>query len=184
MFTERADKLRPGHSLKSPGDGVAPVADVGAMISGERFPGLQHAIQEAVDRGATLTVGGEPWTHPYLERGSYFKPTLLGDVDPDTGVAQTERKSLREGDVCSETHRHPVFAPIGLIIKYENVEQAIEIANGTRYGLGASVFGPVKDECLKVAKRLQCGMVAINDFGVFYVSATFPSWHRGAVSLT
>ena len=65
-----------------------------------------------------------------------------------------------------------MFAPIGLIMKYETVEQAIEIANGTRYGLGASVFGPVKDDCLKVAKRLQCGMVAINDFGVFYVSDT------------
>ena len=63
-----------------------------------------------------------------------------------------------------------VFAPIGLIIKYETVEQAIEIANSTRYGLGASVFGPVKDDCVKVAKRLHCGMVAVNDFGVFYVS--------------
>ncbi|EJF67146.1 meiotic sister-chromatid recombination aldehyde dehydrogenase [Dichomitus squalens] len=157
LFTERADKLRPGHSLKSPGDGVAPVADVGAMISGERFPGLQHAIQEAVDQGATLTVGGEPWLHPYLERGSYFKPTVLGDVNPDAPIAQSE-----------------LFAPIGLIIKYETVEQAIEIANGTRYGLGASVFGPVKDECLKVAKRLQCGMVAINDFGVFYLNQDLP----------
>ncbi|KAI0718937.1 meiotic sister-chromatid recombination aldehyde dehydrogenase [Cerioporus squamosus] len=151
LFTERADKLRPGHSLKSPGDGVAPVADVGAMISGERFPGIQHAIQNAVAQGATLTVGGEPWTHPYLERGSYFKPTLLGDVNPDSEIAQNE-----------------LFAPIGLIIKYDTVEQAIEIANGTRYGLGASVFGPVRDECLKVAQRLHCGMVAINDFGVFY----------------
>ena len=66
-----------------------------------------------------------------------------------------------------------VFAPIGLIMKYETVEQAIEIANSTRYGLGASVFGPVRDECLKVAKRLQCGMVAVNDFGVFYVSDVF-----------
>ncbi|KAH9920227.1 meiotic sister-chromatid recombination aldehyde dehydrogenase [Epithele typhae] len=156
MFTERVDKLRPGHSLKSPGDGVAPVADVGAMIAGDRFPGLQHAIQDAVAQGATLTVGGEPWTHPYLERGSYFKPTLLGDVNPDASIAQSE-----------------LFAPIGLIIKYETVEQAIEIANSTRYGLGASVFGPVKDDCVKVAKRLHCGMVAVNDFGVFYVNLPF-----------
>ena len=58
-------------------------------------------------------------------------------------------------------------------MKYETIEQAIEIANGTRYGLGASVFGPVRDDCMKVAKRLQCGMVAINDFGVFYVSTVF-----------
>lgn len=66
-----------------------------------------------------------------------------------------------------------VFAPIALIMKYDTVDQAVEIANGTRYGLGASVFGPVRDDCIKVAKRLQCGMVAVNDFGVFYVSACF-----------
>ena len=53
---------------------------------------------------------------------------------------------------------------------YEEIEEAIEIANGTRYGLGASVFGPDQDQCVKVAKQLECGMVSINDFGVFYVS--------------
>ncbi len=77
---------------------------------------------------------------------------------------------------------HSVFAPIGLIIKYDTVEQAIEIANSTRYGLGASVFGPVRETCLKVAKRLQCGMVAINDFGVFYVSGIL--WHMLYTKLT
>lgn len=54
---------------------------------------------------------------------------------------------------------------------YETVEEAIEIANGTRYGLGASVFGPDQKQALKVAKQLECGMVSINDFGVFYVSS-------------
>lgn len=92
MFTERADKLRPGHSLKSPGDGVAPAADVGAMVSGERFPGLQHALAAAVEQGAIQTVGGEPWRHPYLEQGTYFKPTVLGDVNPESDVAQHERE--------------------------------------------------------------------------------------------
>ena len=55
---------------------------------------------------------------------------------------------------------------------YSTVKEAIEIANGTRYGLGASVFGPDQGQCLKVAKQLECGMVSINDFGVFYVSFT------------
>lgn len=53
---------------------------------------------------------------------------------------------------------------------YEEVEEAIDIANSTKYGLGASVFGPDQDQCLYVAKRLECGMVSVNDFGVFYVS--------------
>ena len=53
---------------------------------------------------------------------------------------------------------------------YDTIEEAIQIANDTRYGLGASVFGPLQDVCVKVAKSLECGMVSINDFGVFYVS--------------
>jgi acyl-CoA reductase-like NAD-dependent aldehyde dehydrogenase len=63
-----------------------------------------------------------------------------------------------------------VFAPVAVLMPYATVEEAIDIANDTRYGLGASVFGPDQDECLEVAKRLECGMVSINDFGVFYVS--------------
>lgn len=67
-----------------------------------------------------------------------------------------------------------VFAPIALLMPYNTVDEAIEIANGTRYGLGASVFGPDQKECLEVAKELECGMVSINDFGVFYVSLPLP----------
>jgi acyl-CoA reductase-like NAD-dependent aldehyde dehydrogenase len=59
-----------------------------------------------------------------------------------------------------------------LVMKYDHTEEAIQIANGTRYGLGASVFGPIQHRCVEVAKQLECGMVAINDFGVFYVSVS------------
>jgi len=62
-----------------------------------------------------------------------------------------------------------VFAPIGLIQSYDDVEEAIELANGTKYGLGASVFGPDQTYAIQVAKQLKCGMVSVNDFGVFYV---------------
>lgn len=65
-----------------------------------------------------------------------------------------------------------VFAPVATIMPYETIEQAIDIANGTRYALGAAVFGPDQDEAVVVAKQLECGMVAVNDFGVFYVSLT------------
>jgi acyl-CoA reductase-like NAD-dependent aldehyde dehydrogenase len=64
-----------------------------------------------------------------------------------------------------------VFAPIALVMPYDTIDEAIEIANDSRYALGASVFGPDKYECLDVAKQLECGMVSINDFGVFYVCA-------------
>jgi len=63
-----------------------------------------------------------------------------------------------------------VFAPVAVLMPYETVQEAVAIANGTRYGLGASVFGPDQSECIDIAKQLECGMVSINDFGVFYVS--------------
>jgi acyl-CoA reductase-like NAD-dependent aldehyde dehydrogenase len=72
--------------------------------------------------------------------------------------------------ICSDAVLCVVFAPVALIMPYDTIEEAIEIANDTRYALGASVFGPDKYECLEVASHLQCGMVSINDFGVFYVS--------------
>jgi len=67
-----------------------------------------------------------------------------------------------------------MFGPIALLMPYDTIEEAIEIANGTRYALGASVFGPDKYECLDVAKQLVCGMVSINDFGVFYLNQDLP----------
>ena len=69
-----------------------------------------------------------------------------------------------------------VFAPIALIQSYETVEEAIELANGTKYGLGASVFGPDQTYAIQVAKQIKCGMVSVNDFGVFYVRS-FGSSH-------
>lgn len=69
-----------------------------------------------------------------------------------------------------------VFAPIALLMPYDRIEEAVSIANSTKYGLGASVWGPDQDLCLKVAKNLECGMVSLNDFGVFYVSISgYPS---------
>lgn len=70
-----------------------------------------------------------------------------------------------------------MFAPIALLIPYETVREAIQIANDTKYGLGASVFGPDQSLCVEVAKQLECGMVAVNDFGVTYVSDTFNLVH-------
>ena len=68
-----------------------------------------------------------------------------------------------------------VFAPIMLVMKYDTIDEAVDIANGTRYGLGASVFGPDQQICKGVALALECGMVSVNDFAVFYVGSFLAS---------
>jgi hypothetical protein len=67
-----------------------------------------------------------------------------------------------------------LFAPIFLVMAFDTVEEAITLANSTRYGLGSSVFGGNLDICQMIASRLECGMVNINDFAVSYLNQGLP----------
>jgi len=155
LILDRAGGLRIGGALSA--DDVGTGVDVGSMISRERFQTLQDIIDEAASHGARVDLGGRPRVHPYLVNGAFFEPTVIGEVNRNMDIAQVE-----------------LFAPIALVMPYDTIDEAIEIANGTRYALGASVFGPDKYECLDVAKQLECGMVSINDFGVFYLNQDLP----------
>lgn len=132
--------------------------DVGACISDRNFGRLEDLVSSAVSQGARLIHGGKRITnHPIHPQGHYFAPTLLVDVTPSMQIAQEE---------C--------FAPIMLVLKYSDLDEAIEIANGSRFGLGASVYGSNKSEAKYVASKLKVGMVAINDFGTFYLCQSMP----------
>jgi len=173
LILDRAGGLRIGGALSA--DDVGTGVDVGSMISRERFQTLQDIINEAASHGARVELGGGPRVHPYLVNGAFFEPTVIGEVNRNMDIAQVEREFAIafwlelhiDAGLCI------VFAPIALVMPYDTIDEAIEIANGTRYALGASVFGPDKYECLDVAKQLECGMVSINDFGVFYVGVIF-----------
>jgi acyl-CoA reductase-like NAD-dependent aldehyde dehydrogenase len=125
--------------------------DMGSMISSRSFPRLERLIQDALKQGAVLSTGGHAYSHPEFPNGSYFSPTLLSHVTKDMEIAQTE-----------------LFAPVFLLVRARDVDEAIEIANSSSYGLGASVFGHDQRSIQKCKKMLQCGMVAVNDFGSYY----------------
>jgi len=157
VMTANVQKLRFGSVMTPSGEGYIAPVDCGAMISSSRFDELERIIHDAETQGAEVCCGGTRWKHPYLEDGCYFKGTVIGGVEPEMEIAQRE-----------------LFAPVVLIMKYSAIQEAIEIANSTRYGLGASVFGPDQRLAVKVARRLECGMVAVNDFGVFYLNQDLP----------
>jgi acyl-CoA reductase-like NAD-dependent aldehyde dehydrogenase len=125
--------------------------DMGAMISSACFDRLEELIRSAVKDGAKLLVGGQRLNHPVHHHGHYFQPTLLVDVTPDMAIANEE---------C--------FAPICVIMRAESTAHAIELANGPDFGLGASVFGGEGAEMDLVVRSLKTGMVAVNDFAVYY----------------
>ncbi|KAI9675262.1 MAG: Meiotic Sister-Chromatid recombination aldehyde dehydrogenase [Caeruleum heppii] len=138
--------LRIGSALED-GDGV----DVGAMISALSFDKLEKLIADAVSDGAQCLVGGSRYHHPEHPKGHYFSPTLLVGVTPEMRIAQEE-----------------TFAPIFLVMKAKDVDEAIRIANSTEYGLGASVFGSNKRNLDKVVDASRTGMISVNDFAVYY----------------
>lgn len=129
-------------------DGV----DMGAMISDNRFERLELLIQDAVSKGAKLLSGGSRFSHPKYPQGHYFEPTLLVDVTPDMDIAHNE-----------------VFGPILVMMKGQDTNDCIKLANAAPFGLGSSVFGSDYQECNEVANKLKTGNVAINDFATFYV---------------
>ena len=120
--------------------------DCGAMISDARFDELEALIDDAVAHGAKLVLGGRRVRHARWPRGHYFAPTLLTHVTRSMRIANEE-----------------LFAPVFLVMPYKDEADAVSIANGTPFGLGASVFGRDATQCRRVAAALTCGMVNINE---------------------
>ncbi|CZT47763.1 probable betaine aldehyde dehydrogenase [Rhynchosporium secalis] len=148
FLESRIKALRVGSSLDAPRETQV---DVGAMISDSSFARLEKLISAAVADGAQLLVGGERFNHPVYHSGHYFQPTLLVNVTPEMAIANEE---------C--------FGPICVVMKAKDAEQACDFANVPDFGLGASVFGKPGFEVDQVVKHLKTGMVAVNDFAVYY----------------
>ena len=90
IFQERVEKFRVGSVMKTGQAGYVATVEGGAMISNNRFTGLERLIKEAAD-GNAYVVGGEELKHPYHEHGFYFKPTVVGPVDDSMEIAHQER---------------------------------------------------------------------------------------------
>jgi acyl-CoA reductase-like NAD-dependent aldehyde dehydrogenase len=133
---------------------LGPDADLGGMISDASFDRLEELIAEAVSQGARLLAGGKRYNHPDFPMAHYFQPTLLVDVTPKMRIAQNE---------C--------FAPILTVLRAEasTAEAMLSIANAPNFGLGASVHGSERDPAMApIVRGLKAGMVAVNDFAVYY----------------
>jgi acyl-CoA reductase-like NAD-dependent aldehyde dehydrogenase len=146
-FTSEIPHLQQGSAIDD-GEGV----DVGAMISGQRFSHLESLISDAVSKGARLVHGGRRYQHPKYPQGHYFLPTLLVDVTKDMKIAKEE-----------------LFGPVALLMKATTVDEAIDIANSTIYGLGGAVFGRDKKDVERVINGVETVGMAVNDFATFYV---------------
>ena len=128
------------------GDPLAEGMHIGPVVNKAQFDKIQGLIQSAIDEGATLVTGGTDRPAD-LNRGYFIKPTVFADVTPDMTIAKEE-----------------TFGPVATIMPYDSLEQGIEIANDSNYGLSAVISGDPA-EAAKIAPLLEAGMVVINGWG-------------------
>lgn len=140
-------------------------AQMGPVASEAQWTKIQGMIQQGIDEGATLVAGGTGRPEG-LETGFYVKPTVFADVTRDMTIAREE-----------------IFGPVLSILAYDDVDQAIEIANDTEYGLAAYVSGADADQVRRVAGGLRAGQVSINGasdmtapFGGYKTSGNGREW--------
>jgi aldehyde dehydrogenase (NAD+) len=131
------------------GDPTDETVRIGPIVSGMHFDRVQNYIKTGIEEGARVVFGGlgKP---KGLETGNYTKPTLFVDVEDDMAVVKEE-----------------IFGPVLCIQTYKDIDNAVDMANDTKYGLAAYVSGE-EEIAHNLAHRLKAGMVSVNSIGQGY----------------
>jgi len=143
-YDEVLGLLRDGAAKYPVGAPEAEGTRVGPLANANQYKKVVGYIEQAVADGATVVAGG-PERPDGLDRGYYVRPTVLAGVRPGSRVEQEE-----------------VFGPVLAVIPYGSEDEAVEIANGTPYGLSGGVFSGDQERALGIARRLRTGMVDVN----------------------
>ncbi len=131
----------------------APAGAIGPISNGNQYQKVQDLIETGIKEGATLVAGGTGRPEGF-NKGYFARPTVFADVTNDMTIAREE-----------------IFGPVLCILPYEDVDQAVEMANDTVYGLAGYVQGP-EAEAKEVANRIRAGQVQLNGKG-FDMNAPF-----------
>ena len=137
-LVDEAEKLRLGVGWEED-------TDVGPVINKAALEKIHSYTTIGKDEGATLLTGGEVASGDGLDKGFYYRPTIFGDVDPEMRIAQEE-----------------IFGPTVGIIKVSDVDEAIRVSNGIKYGLSSSIFTRDVNKAFRAMRDLKAGITYIN----------------------
>jgi acyl-CoA reductase-like NAD-dependent aldehyde dehydrogenase len=117
------------------------------MVTADQRDKVLAHLQRGLDEGARLVVQGQLPSDERLQGGYWVAPTVLADVTPRMSIAQEE-----------------IFGPIACVMRFAREEEAVEICNGTRYGLTAAICTVDETRAYRIAQRLEVGMVFVNNY--------------------
>ena len=139
-LAERLKRVKPGPASD-------PSSDMGPLIDLASVKRVDAAVEAAIRGGAQVIVRGGPATDPALAGGAFYHPTLLAVTDSTMPIVQAE-----------------TFGPVQTIQVFDTEDEAVELANDSEYGLNACVWSRDVDQPVRVARRLDVGLVSINSW--------------------
>jgi acyl-CoA reductase-like NAD-dependent aldehyde dehydrogenase len=134
-FVQKAEKLKVGDPLSDD-------TDIGPLVNASGLRKIDSQVKESVKEGAEVLTGGEQ----IGKKGYFYRPTVLKNVNPKMQIAQEE-----------------VFGPVAPIIVAEDEVEAIELANDSEYGLGASIWTQDLDKAERLSSNVESGIVSVNN---------------------
>jgi len=137
-LAEQLDTVRPGPASD-------PASEIGPMIDATSVARVNDAVEAAIAAGAKAIVRGGPSTIPALAGGAFYQPTLLAVPDSSLPIVQDE-----------------TFGPVQTVQIFDTEDEAITLANDTEYGLSACIWSRDVDRPMRVARRLDAGLISIN----------------------
>jgi succinate-semialdehyde dehydrogenase/glutarate-semialdehyde dehydrogenase len=141
LFDEFVAGIRTRLAALQPGDPADPATTLGPVSSERAAVGLVEQVEDAIDKGATVVIGGGRVDRP----GAFVQPTILTGVTPGMRAYHEE-----------------LFGPVAVVYRVPDEDAAIKLANDSPFGLGGAVFCSDPQRARRVADRLECGMVWIN----------------------
>ncbi|MGE6755800.1 aldehyde dehydrogenase family protein [Rossellomorea sp. NPDC071047] len=137
-FVEKTKKLK----LADPHDKGT---HIGAIINQDQLDTIDGYVQSAKEEGATILVGGSTAKVEGFEKGYWYEPTIITDVNHDMKVVKEE-----------------IFGPVVVVMKFKDEKEAIKMANDSEYGLGSAVWTQNHGRATRVSKAIQAGIVMVN----------------------
>ncbi|HYD94506.1 MAG TPA: NAD-dependent succinate-semialdehyde dehydrogenase [Noviherbaspirillum sp.] len=137
-----AEKLAQAVRELKVGDGMEDGVQIGPLINDAAAGKVERLVEDALSKGAHAIAGGKP----HALGGNFFTPTVLTDVTPAMMIAQEE-----------------IFGPVAPLFRFKTDEEAVALANNTRYGLAAYFYSRDIGRVWRVAEQLEYGMVGINE---------------------
>ena len=145
IYDEFMEQLIDRTSKLKIGDGLDPEVDVSPLASKAQFDTVMEYIGIGTEEGADLVQGGHAVTGGIFNQGYYVEPTIFADVQTDMRIAQEE-----------------IFGPVLTVLKAEDLEDAIQIANSVKFGLSSSVYTKDLTQAFEYINTVESGMVHVN----------------------